>query len=222
MRPFPHPLLLILLASCTPKQTPAEELAQCSEEVARLEARVRDLEKQLEKHETVLKRNGLLAPDGSVPGDPAELRCIQTSENRITLTDRGVSELQASASTLMERVEVKPAYDENLVFQGYRVDEIDPDSIIHECGLRDGDVIVKINDHVLASPGDYTHLERRLEKEARIVSDLVTAQKVLTVQLRRGRHLTTLTYTGIEPLIDSATPAGPTPASPEQIDATTS
>jgi len=215
VRPSPPAwLTAALLAACAPGSDAPERLTRCQDRVTALERRVRDLQGRLAAYEDELKRNGLMAPDGTIPEDPARLRCIQTAPGEIVLTDRGVAELMDGAGGLMDQGELGPAYDENLVFQGYRIERLDAGSIAAECGLRSGDVIAEINGHVLAGPGDFTKLAQKLDKEGRIVAERIRSDGHLKVKVRRGDRVLTIRYTGIDPILDTMAPPPPEAALP--------
>jgi hypothetical protein len=194
--------LCVAIASCAPGKQPTDACPpSCTVRIAKLEKRIVELEATVEKQNTVLKREGLLAADGSVPaGKP---RCIETGNGVVEITRAGIDEIDDDPGLLLTQAEVKPSYDENLVFRGYAIKALDPSSIIHECGLRQGDVIHTVNGHVLASPGDFTNVQQRLEKEAEVVWELVARDARIDVLIRRKSTSLELTITGIQPLLDS-------------------
>lgn len=202
---------LVLLVSCASEDA-RDRRQRCNARIAKLEERVRRLERTVDTHEEVLRNNGLLAADGSIVDRPAALRCRQVREGEIAVTDRGARELREAGASLWDRLEIAPAYDENLVFIGYRVRELDEGSVMHECGLREGDVIVSVNDHVLAGPGDFTDLEQRLHAEARTVLDLLAERDTATVTLRRGHEILTWRVGGLAPLLTAPDPVGGAPS----------
>ena len=203
MRTSVIPLAVSLLAvSCGSQKTPENSCPpHCMQRISRLESRVKDLEKTVEKQDKVLRRAGLLAADGSIPvGEP---RCIEKEPGMVILTKAGVDEILAAPDRLLTDAEAKPAYDENLVLLGYRIKALDTSSVIHECGLRQGDVIHTVNGRVLTSPGDYTNVRQKLETEAEEVWSLVEEDAQIVVGFRRKSTHHQLVITGIQPLLDA-------------------
>lgn len=107
---------------------------------------------------------------GSSPFSAPDVRML--SPNRYELDKRGFDQQISNIGPLLTQARVVP----NLVdgkISGYRIFSIVPDSLYAKIGLREGDIIERVNGAEISTPENALQLFQRFRNESRFQVDLV-------------------------------------------------
>ncbi len=104
------------------------------------------------------------------------------SETSYIIDEREVENALNNINQLMTEVRVVPNFEDGKT-TGFKVFAIKPNSIFAQIGLKNGDVIQKVNDRDITTPDKAFQAFQELRNE-----------RNLTVQISRGRQQQTLTY----------------------------
>jgi len=107
---------------------------------------------------------------GSSPFSAPDVRML--SPNRYELDKRGFDQQISNIGPLLTQARVVP----NLVdgkISGYRIFSIVPDSLYAKIGLREGDIIERVNGAEISTPESALQLFQRFRNESRFQVDLV-------------------------------------------------
>ena len=107
---------------------------------------------------------------GSPPFSAPDVRML--SPNRYEVDKRGFDQQMSNIGPLLTQARVVP----NLVdgkISGYRIFSIVPDSLYAKIGLREGDIIERVNGAEISTPESALQLFQRFRNESRFQVDLV-------------------------------------------------
>jgi general secretion pathway protein C len=108
-------------------------------------------------------------PTGPIPPTPgaSDYKALNRQEVESSMSD---------LSQLMQQVRIRPYMEANKP-AGFLVTDINPDSIFAKMGLRNGDVVRKINDQPISSPEQAIELYQGLMEGGRIALEIKRGQQ---------------------------------------------
>ncbi|UCD84818.1 MAG: type II secretion system protein GspC [Deltaproteobacteria bacterium] len=131
------------------------------------------------KQESLLvfeKEEQIVSSKPSAPAPPGEVTVRQVEENRYEIDRREFEASTDNLAELMTQARVVPNMKGGKV-KGYKIFAIKPNSLYAKIGLKNGDVIERVNELQISSPEQALEIFQQLKNESHFQIDL----------LRRGR-----------------------------------
>jgi general secretion pathway protein C len=121
------------------------------------------------------ERRGGAAPAPLTPSAPAEATTAsirRTSEDTFIVERRQLVGAVDNMSGLLTQLRAVPEVEDGRPI-GFRLFEIADASVFRDLGLRDGDVVQRVNGTVLADPASLLGFLQQLRNEPRVALDIV-------------------------------------------------
>lgn len=99
--------------------------------------------------------------------------------NKITLSRQEIQPLLSDPNSLLQMANFKPFTVDGKV-SGFQVLSIRPDSLLHKVGLRNGDVLARINGQALTGPTQLLQAYSGMERASLVTLDVQRASQMLT------------------------------------------
>jgi general secretion pathway protein C len=112
----------------------------------------------------------------SRPAAPAPPPATAPPPSTTTLPRQDVESSLSDLNQLMQQVRIRPYLEANKP-AGFLVSDIKPDSIFAKMGLRNGDVVQKINDQTISSPEQAIELYQGLMERGELALEIKRGQK---------------------------------------------
>ncbi len=144
--------------------------------------------KKIESNRAIIDSNGRMLtfylprekPPGAVsagaPPAPVASRELpgvsRTSGSSWVIDHRALDSVLNNMGKVLTDARLLP-YSENGKITGFRVSEIKPNGVFNLIGLRNGDILVKVNDYAIDSPAKGVQLLTGLRGESRISLDII-------------------------------------------------
>jgi general secretion pathway protein C len=128
-----------------------------------------------------------IGPSGASEGLAGIAKGItqRPGEGGFTIDSRALDTVLANMGKVLTDARLMP-YSEDGKIAGFRVSEIKPGGVFSLIGLREGDVLVKVNDYAIDSPEKGVQLISGLKGETRLTLDIIrnNRPKQLNYQIR--------------------------------------
>ncbi|HEY8367876.1 MAG TPA: type II secretion system protein GspC [Thermodesulfobacteriota bacterium] len=127
----------------------------------------------------------VLPPVASAPAPAAGSGIAQTGTNRYVIDQREIDSALENMNQLLTQARMVPFFSAGKA-EGFRIFAIRPNSLFEKIGLRDGDVLQRINGNDLTDPARAFELFEQLRDEKEISVDLVRngARQTLSYEIR--------------------------------------
>lgn len=137
------------------------------------------------KRETLLLPKDLPAPSGQSPVVPISLQASKSTQDGVQqlaqdsyhIDRREVDHAINNLSELFTQVRAVPYTPQEGVVQGFRLFQIKPDSLIDRIGLKNGDVIQRVNGVEISDPSTAFQLLQDLQGHPQVRVDVLRNQQ---------------------------------------------
>lgn len=110
---------------------------------------------------------------------PIEPWPVPAAGAKISLSRQDVQPLLSDPNALLQMANFKPFTVDGKV-SGFQVLSIRPDSLLHKVGLRNGDVLARINGQALTGPAQLLQAYSGMDRSSLVTLDVQRASQVLT------------------------------------------
>ncbi|HEX7127191.1 MAG TPA: type II secretion system protein GspC [Thermodesulfobacteriota bacterium] len=127
----------------------------------------------------------VLPPVASAPAPGAGSGIAQAGKNRYVIDQREIDNALENMNQLLTQARMVPFFTAGKA-EGFRIFAIRPNSLFEKIGLRDGDVLQRINGNDLTDPGRAFELFEQLRDEKEISVDLMRngSRQTLSYEIR--------------------------------------
>lgn len=101
----------------------------------------------------------------------------QSASTRVTLSSRDIQSVLQDPNTLLQMARFAPSHQQGEP-RGFRITEVQPDSLLAQLGVENGDVLTRIDGRRITGPTDLLQAYSSLEQSSLVSMDI----------LRQGEH----------------------------------
>ena len=112
------------------------------------------------------------APPGGMPPDAPDVPIRQTGADSFIVDRSALTGAVDNTSGLLTQLRAVPEVNEGRPV-GFRLFQINPQSVFARLGIRNGDVVQRVNGGTLADPASLLGFLQRLQNEPRVALDIV-------------------------------------------------
>jgi general secretion pathway protein C len=132
-----------------------------------------------------LERSGPLLPPPPAPAAPPAPAVAEVNDNRFVVDQKELNNAFENMNQLLTQARMVPFFNAGKA-DGFRIFAIRPNSLFEKIGLRDGDVLQRINGNELTDPARAFELFEQLKDERAIAVELMRngAKQTLSYEIR--------------------------------------
>ncbi len=120
-----------------------------------------------------------LDPAAASFAPPARQESASIADTKVTLSRKEVQPLLSDPNSLLQMASFKPFSVDGKV-SGFQVLSIRPDSLLYKVGLRNGDVLARINGQALTGPTQLLQAYSGMDRASLVTLDVQRASQMLT------------------------------------------
>lgn len=117
--------------------------------------------------------------EASMPAAPVQPWPTPAAGTKVSLTRQEVQPLLSDPNSLLQMANFKPFSVDGKV-NGFQVLSIRPESLLHKVGLRNGDILARINGQALTGPTQLLQAYSGMDRAALVTLDVQRASQMLT------------------------------------------